>query len=293
MTQPLVWVVVLTWNRREDALACLESLSRMTYPNYHLLLVDNASVDGTVEAVRERFPDVELIVNDSDLGFGAGFNSGLVRALDAGADYILMLNNDTYVDPRMLDELMAHDAPDVGMLAPKIYYAGDPDRIWSVGAMKNPWTLAATGTGEGQLDQGQWDRVVERDYLTGCALLLKRSLLEQVGLFDAERYYPIYCEDTDLCLRTREAGFRLLMVPAARMWHKVSASGGGVDSPEVCYLRARNSMRLYRKHVRGRRWLTVAPYNAGVAAITTLRLLSRGGRGSIGAYWRGLRDGLR
>jgi len=292
-SQPFVCVVVLTWNRREDALSCLESLSQMTYPRYRLLLVDNASADGTVEAVKARFPEVELIVNSRDMGFGAGFNTGLRHALEAGADYIFMINNDTFVDPRILDELMAHaDPPDVGILAPKIYYAAERDRIWSVGAMKNPWTLGATDTGDRQLDHGQWDKVIERDYLTGCALLLKRSLLEQVGLFDADRYYPIYCEDTDLCLRARQAGFRLLMVPSARMWHKVSASGGGVDSPEVCYLRARNNVRLLRKHVRGWRWLTVVPYNIGVAGITTLRLLYKGAYRSIGAYWRGLRAGL-
>jgi GT2 family glycosyltransferase len=285
-------VVTLTWNQREDTLECLESLGQITYPNYRLLLVDNASVDGTVETVRERFPHVELVVNKSNLGFPGGFNVGLQHALDQGAEHIFMINNDTFVEPDILDELMAHaDKPDVGMLSPKIYYADEPDRIWTVGGMKHPWTLEMTDQGEKQWDRGQWAEVIERDYLIGCALLIKRSLLEQVGLFD-EGYFPIYYEDSDLCMRARQAGYRLLMVPSAKMWHKVSASGGGNDSSRVRYLMARNSVRFFRKHVRGWRWLIIIPYRTGSAVLWTLRLLRRGRFRSILAHWQGVFDGL-
>ncbi len=293
VTRPLVYVVTLTWNQREDTLSCLESLSQMTYPHYRLLLVDNASVDGTVEAVRDRFPAVEIVVNPRNLGFPGGFNVGLCYALAQGTDYVFMINNDTFVEPIILDELMnCADLPDVGMLAPKIYYADEPNRIWSVGGRRHPWTLEMTGKGDRQLDQGQWKDVIERDYLVGCALLLKRSLLEDVGLFDIG-YCPIYYEDVDLCLRARQAGYRLLLVPGARMWHKVSASGGGAGSPRERYLMARNSVRFFRKHVQGWRWLVVIPYRLGSAAKTTIRLLYQGRRRSALVYLRGLRDGLR
>jgi GT2 family glycosyltransferase len=289
---PPVYVVTLTWNQRADTLNCLESLSQITYPNYRLLLVDNASVDGTVEAVKERFPDVEVVVNPENLGFPGGFNVGLQRALDQGADYVFMINNDTFVEPNILSELVAHAvAPDVGMVAPKIYCADEPNRIWTIGGMRHPLTWEMTDIGDKQLDQGQWEDVVERDYLIGCALLIKRSLLEQVGLFDTG-YCPIYYEDSDLSMRARHAGYRLLMVPSARMWHKGSASGGGNDSPRVRYLMARNSVRFFRKHVRGWRWLIVAPYRTGSAILWTLRLLRRGRFQSILAHWRGLFDGL-
>jgi len=292
-TSPLVYVVTLTWNQREDTLSCLESLKRMTYPHRRFLLVDNGSVDGTIEAVQERFSDVEIIANSRNLGFPGGFNVGLRRALDEGAEYVFMVNNDIFVAPDILDQLMAcAGPPDVGMLAPKIYYADEPDRIWSVGARRHPWTLEMTDKGKMQLDQGQWDEVIERDYLVGCALLLKRSLLEDVGLFD-EGYHPIYYEDLDLSLRARQAGYRLLMVPSARMWHKVSASGGGADSPRERYLVARNSARFFGKHVRGWRWLIVVPYRLGSAVKMTTRLLCQGKRESALAYLRGLRDGLR
>jgi GT2 family glycosyltransferase len=292
-SMPLIYVVTLTWNQREDTLNCLTSLRRLTYSNYRLLLVDNASSDGTVEAVRDYFPETEVVVNPTNLGFPGGFNVGLRYALAQGADFVFMINNDTFVEPNILDELMAYACPeDVGLLAPKIYYADEPNRIWTVGARRHPWTLEMTGKGDQQIDRGQWNKVLERDYLVGCALLMKRAMLQAVGLFDMG-YHPIYYEDMDLCLRVWRTGYRQLLVPGARMWHKVTASGGGVDSPRHRYLMARNSVRFFRKHVRGWRWLVVVPYRLGSAIKTTLRLLARGRRQSAAAYWRGLRDGLK
>lgn len=290
---PRVAVITLTWNQRQDTLECLESLSRLTYPNYRIMLVDNGSTDGTAEAVRARFPNVELLVNEKNLGFQGGFNAGLRRSLASGADYAFVLNNDTSVQPDILDELIKHAGPpDVGMLSPKIYYALEPDRIWSVGGDCHPVTFEMTHKGDRQLDRGQWSRVIERDFLVGCAMLMKRSMLETIGLFDTG-YHPIYYEDVDLCVRARQAGFRLLLVPDAKMWHKVSASGGGSSSPRERYLMARHSVRYFRKYVRGWRWLVVAPYRLGSALRTTLRLAKNRRYESIRAYWRGLRDGLR
>jgi GT2 family glycosyltransferase len=291
--QPMIYVVTLTWNQREDTVDCLKSLNRITYPNYRLLLVDNASVDGTVKAVADYFPEVEIIVNPRNLGFPGGFNVGLRHAFDQGAEYVFMINNDTFVEPSILDKLMAYaDQPGVGMVAPKIYYADEPNRIWNVGGMRHPWTWEMTDVGNRQLDQGQWEGVIERDYLVGCALLIKRSMLEDIGLFDTG-YHPIYYEDVDLCVRARQAGYRLLLVPSARMWHKVSASGGGADSPRERYLMARNSVRFFRKYIRGWKWMIVVPYRLGSAVKTTIRLLWGGRHDSASAYWRGLRDGLR
>jgi GT2 family glycosyltransferase len=290
---PLVYVITLTWNQQEDTLSCLESLTQMTYPHYRILLVDNGSADRTSEVVAERFPTVELIINDQNLGFQGGFNVGIRHALTQGAAYVFIINNDTLVDPNILTELMAQATqPGVGIVGPKIYYADAPNCIWSVGGQRHPWTLEMTGTGRGQLDKGQWEQVLERDYLVGCALLLERSMLETVGLFDTG-FHPIYYEDLDLCLRARRAGFRLLLVPQAHMWHKVSASAGGNSSPRVRYLMARNSLRFFRKHARGRQWAAIIPFRTGSAIKTTFRLLLQCNFDSLAAYWQGLSDGMR
>lgn len=290
-SQPLVYVVMLTWNQREDTLACLDSLSRMTYPNYRVVVVDNGSTDGTESAIRAQYPEVKVIVNPYNLGFTGGTNVGLRHALSQGADYILSINNDTLVAPDILDELVAHAAPpDVGAVAPKVYYADEPRRIWSMGARRHPWTLEMSDVGRGRMDVGQWEQALECDYLLGCAQLLKRSLLEEIGLLD--EVFFLYYDDLDLCLRANRAGYRLLVVPQARMWHKVAASAGGVDSPRVRYYRARSSVWFFRKHVRGLRWLIVIPYRCGSAVKTVLRLAIRRRWATVRAYVRGLRDGL-
>jgi GT2 family glycosyltransferase len=290
---PRVDVVVLAYNHQADTLECLASLSLLTYPNHRVLVVDNGSSDGTADAIRARFPQVQVLHLEQNVGFQGGANFGLQSSLDAGTDYIFLLSNDTTVQPDILDELMkCADPADVGLLAPKIYYFSEPQRIWSVGGDCHPLTLEMTRKGDNQLDLGQWAQVQERDFLVGCALLFKRSLLETIGLFDTG-FYPAYYEDVDLCMRARQAQFRLLLVPSAKLWHKVARSHGGQGSPQERYLMARNSVRYFRKYVRGARWLIVVPYRLGSALKTTLRLTRARRFDSIHAYWCGLREGFR
>ncbi|RLC82082.1 MAG: glycosyltransferase family 2 protein [Chloroflexi bacterium] len=291
MNPPLVYVIMLTWNQKKDTLTCLDSLSRMTYPNYRIVVVDNGSTDDTVPAVRNQYTEVEVIVNPRNLGFTGGTNVGLRHALSQGTDFVFSINNDTLVSSDILDELISHAAPpDVGVVAPKIYYADESQRIWSVGARQHPLTLEMTDKGRNQIDTGQWEQVLERDYLLGCAQLLKRSVLEEVGLLD-ETFF-LYYDDLDFCLRARKAGYRLLLVPQAKMWHKVAASAGGVDSPRVRYYRARSSVWFLRKHMRGLHWLIVIPYRFGSAVKALLYFAAQQRWDLAQSYLQGLRDGL-
>jgi GT2 family glycosyltransferase len=264
----------------------------MTYPNYHIVVVDNGSTDGTESAVRTQYPEVTVIVNPRNLGFTGGTNVGIRHALSQGADYVFLINNDTFVEPTILDELIAYaGSPGVGIVGPKIYCADDPQRIWSVGAKRHPLTLEMIDKGYGRMDVGQWEEVAEQDYLLGCAQLFKRSVLEEIGLLD-EAFF-LYCDDMDICLRAHEAGYRMLMVPQAKMWHKGAASvAGGKSSPRVRYYSARSSTWLFRKHVRGLRWLIVGPYRFGSAVKTFLRLAMQKKWVSVRAHLLGLRDGL-
>jgi len=288
MISPLVVAITLNWNRREDTLECVESLCRLTYPNVRLLVVDNGSTDGSPGAIAKHFPQVEQIVNPANLGFARGFNVGLRRALEVNAEFAFILNNDTYVAPDMLGALVKASEPtDVGIAAPAIYYASDPKRIWSTGGGHNPLTLEMTG------DHGRREPifdVTERDFVVGCGMLIKRAVLERVGLFD-ERFF-MYYEDSDYCLRARRHSFRLVCVPQARMWHKVASSSNGSDSPAERYLMAKSSAIFFRKHVRGWRWLIIGLYRFGSAIKTTFRLSIHRRFVAARAYWRGLRDGL-
>jgi GT2 family glycosyltransferase len=289
MPAPLVVAVTVNWNRREDTLACLRSLAALSYPNVQILVVDNGSTDGSVAAIRTNFPQVEQILNRSNLGFAGGFNQGLRRALQLKADYVFILNNDTLAPSALLEPLvLAAGEPDVGVTAPVIVYAADPTQIWSAGAGRNSLTLELTG------DHGRGERleaVMPREFVSGCAMLIKRVVLEQVDLLD-ERFF-MYYEDSDYCLRVRRAGYRLLVVPGASLLHKVSLSSNGSDSQSERYWMGRSSVLFFRKHIHGWRWLPVMFWRSGSLIKTTLRLLMAGRADSARAYVVGVIDGWR
>ena len=289
---PLVYVITLNWNRRDDTLKFLAAFSQLTYPRYRILVVDNGSTDDSVQAIAARFPYVKQIVNRRNLGFAAGANVGIRQALARGADFVFLANNDTFIAPDALDLLVdAALASDVGLAAPKIYYASDPQRIWSVGGWRNGVTMEIAACRRGQPDAGLCEDPFEVDFVTGCGMLMRRQCLEEIGLFD-DRFF-MYYEDSDYCLRVRLAGYRVLIVPQARMWHRVATSSGGSDSPMERYYMARSSVLFFRKHVRGWRWLIVGPYRMGSAVKWVIRLALRRRWASVGAYLRGLSDGWR
>ena len=288
---PLVYAITLNWNQRDETLGCLQSLSQLNYANLRLLLVDNASTDETPAAVAACSPQIEIIINNKNLGFGAGFNVGMRPALTQGADYILIINNDARLAPDALTHMLALSQPDVGMIAPKIYYASQPQRIWSLGGMRHPLTYEMADDARGQLDDGRSPHVLERDYFVGCIVLFSARMLKEIGLFD-ERFF-LYYEDSDISLRARQAGYRLLLCPQAHGWHKVAVSSGGSDSPNERYWMARSSIIFFSTHTRGWRWAVVIPYRFASALKTITRLTIGGKRESAVAYLRGLRHGWR
>lgn len=287
---PLVAILMLNWNRPDDTLDCLASAAAQSHPNIALLVVDNASSDDSVARIGAAYPEATILRTQRNLGFAGGANRGLRAALDMGADYIFLVNNDTTFAPDVVALLLEKARPDVGVVMPAIYYADAPQTPWSLGGRRHWLTLEKTGDDPTALTATSAAKL-ERDYAVGCGMLLARGMLEQVGLFD-ERFF-MYYEDMDLSLRIRRAGFRILLIPAARMWHKVAMSSGGRDSPAERYWMARSSVLFFLKHVHGLRWLVVLPYRAGSACKTVLRLCLRGRGSAARAYLRGLRDGLR
>jgi len=286
---PLVWAVTLNWNRPADTIECLETLVEQTYPNLHVLVVDNGSVDDSVARITARFPQLDMVQSPENRGFAAGANIGLRRALEEGAELVFLVNNDTLIDRQALTHLVAQAGPGGGILAPVIYYAEDQHRVWSAGGRIHPWTLDKCHDYQDSTHESEQIGAEGRDFVTGCGMLLTRQMLEKVGLFD-ERFF-MYYEDADLCLRARRAGFRILVVPLARMWHKVAQSSGGGDSLNERYWMARSSVIYFRKHARGAQWLAILPWRTGSAIRTTCRLWRKGRQEAAAAYWRGLRDG--
>ena len=237
---PRVGIVILNWNQPTDTLACLESLRRLEYPSFEVVIVDNGSSDGSPERIAEQFPQHLLIRNQSNLGFAAGNNVGIRDLVRRGVDYVLLLNNDTEVSPDMLRLLVdtAESDPRIGVVGPKIYYYDQAKTIWSAGGAVNrlghSWHLRAD-----ELDDGSPEKLLDVGYVTGCAILVKSSVIQAIGVLD-ERFF-IYFEETEWCSRARNAGFRVVYEPRAHMWHKITQTARNT-SRKYLYLMTRNRL---------------------------------------------------
>jgi len=254
-------IVVLNWNGLEDTRALLRTLERCRVPagwSAEVMVVDNGSTDGSAQRIGAEFPQVDVLALPENLRFAGGNNQGIARALAAGADAIMLLNNDTEADPALLERLLLalEQHPEAGAVAPLIYFAAPSRRIWYAGGRCTPALGLAAHRGLRQLDRGQYRSIERTGYLTGCCLLARRAVWEKVGLLD-ERYF-IYAEDADWCLRARRAGFALLFVPTARLWHKVSTSAGAQSRWKI-YQRLRANLTLFARNARGLARLTWAP----------------------------------
>jgi len=251
-TYPTVAIIILTWNQRDLTLDCLASLAGLDYPSNRLqiIVVDNGSVDGTAQAIRERYPSVTVLENGENLGFVEGNNVGMRYVPQGDAEYIMLLNNDTVVHPSMLNELLAVIEADltVGIVGPKILYFDQPDVIWCAGNRIDWRRGQIIRLQAEQPDKGLEEPPKEVDFITGCAICLRRQVIEQIGVLDS-RFF-IYYEEADWCMRARAAGWRILYVPRARLWHKVSAAMG-TTSPATDYYMDRNVLLFLAKNQRG------------------------------------------
>lgn len=244
--QKKVYIIVLNWNGKEDTLECLKSLEKISYSNYKIVVVDNGSEDDSVSEIKKQFSEVKIIENKKNLGFAGGNNVGMKYAINGGADYVLLINNDTTVEENFLSELVKTGESDekIGILGSKIYFYSDPNRIWFAGGKVNWLKNKGTHIGLDQIDNGQYDKIKETDYLTGCCLLIKREVIEKIGVL-AEDYF-LYYEDTDFSLRTKNVGYRSIYVPKSKIYHKISRSTKPGSSSYI-YYHARNGLVMAKR----------------------------------------------
>jgi GT2 family glycosyltransferase len=209
---PLVYIIILSFNGSRWLQACLESLLTTEYPNFKIILVDNASSDNSIESVRSRFPEVDIIVNTRNLGFSEGNNIGICQAITAGADYVVLLNQDTRVEPDWLSELVSVGESEqrVGILGSvQLNYESDDF---------NSWTTSAMGENLDELKEpARARRWIPVEWVEGSCFAIKRETLEKIGLLDPI-YFAFY-EEIDLCRRAAYHGFLVALVPRSRIHH--------------------------------------------------------------------------
>ena len=279
---PLVYIVILNWNGREDTLACLESVARLDYSNCQVIVADNGSTDGALGEIARKHPSVRLIENGANLGFAAGNNSAITAALEDGADFVFLLNNDTIIDPGIVGAFLdaAQRMPQAGVFGAKIYYHADPQRLWYAGGYWNAKTLSFNEYGAGDIDAGQYDQLTETDWVIGCAMFVRAEVFRKVGLLEPKFF--LNNEEVDFCSRVRRAGYACAYVPQARLWHKVSASFGGEDSPLKEYFSARNRLLWAQRNAPpGMRWRIYANSAGGLMRRYGRALLGRTVSGSL------------
>jgi GT2 family glycosyltransferase len=261
---PKVAVVILNWNRKEDTLDCLTSLRKLSTSGFEILtiVVDNGSTDGSVAAFKKVPASPKIIELEENLGYVKGNNAGIKLALNNKADYVMILNNDTLVDKNLIKELLksARRNRDGGIFTPKIYFAPGfefhKDRyaksdlgkvIWSAGGKIDWNNVYGANNGVDEVDNGQYENERETDFATGACMFIKSEVLKKTGVFDAK--YFAYLEDTDLCMRAKGAGYRIIYVPKACLWHEVarsSAIGGELND----YYLTRNRMLFGMRYAR-------------------------------------------
>jgi GT2 family glycosyltransferase len=288
---PVVWVLVLNWNRPQDTVACVSSLRQLDYPAYRILVVDNGSTDDSVE-ILQRLPDIDLLLNERNLGFAAGNNRGIEYALEQGADFVLLLNNDTTVSPSLVSELLEVAETDsrIGIVGPVIYYADRPSEVWFAGMRFRHGLYVVR---RGLHLSAPLASMEEVDFVSGCGMLVRRETWERVGLFDP-RFF-MYYEDLDLCIRAKKAGYRIVCATQAQMWHALSASTGGADSPKKQYYQVKSTFLFTQKHTRGLQRVVTISIRLAHAGFVALRQVLRGNLQweAIRLYFKGVAEAVR
>jgi len=297
--QNRIAVILLNWNSYEHTCNCIQSLEQCVGEAFDIIIIDNGSQDGSIQKLEEEFKKVIFIKHDRNLGFAGGNNRGFEFAIEKNYEYVMMLNNDVFVQPSFLTYLINYIDyhPEVGAIQPKIFFNKDRTKIWNGGSRYASFFGCVYSKNylrkEGQLQQ----TLHEVDWITGCAFLVCTSVLKEIGLLN-EKFF-IYYEDVDLSFRIKQAGYKLIFHPdsvifhIAGMSHKAKKKGPeGYANPIVHYLNFRNHMWLLRTWTKWYQWPTTLiayfTYSLSIMIYFALRLR----RKKLVAVGRGIFDGF-
>ncbi len=255
MSTPRIGIVLVNWNSYEDTSVCLHSLAAITYPNVEIIVVDNGSKDDSATKLQSEFPNITYILSKENTGFTGGNNLGIEYALKSGCDHALLLNNDTIVLPGFLEPLVERLESNTKIAAAsgKIYYApqtrgGEDKVIWYAGCYRK-WHMGYHHYGVEEKDVGQFETPKEIPYASGCLMLLRGSIIREIGMLSPE--YFIYWEEADWCHRAREAGYICMYEPKSVIYHNFTSAALGYETAFHMYMQYRNCFIYAKKHYHG------------------------------------------
>lgn len=290
---PSVAIILVNWNGLEFTRACLASLEKVDYSDFQVILVDNASQNPEGKVLKEAFPHILLLENEQNLGFAGGNNAGIRKALEMGFSHIMLLNNDTEVEPDFLGKMMLDFSknPKLGLLQPMICFLDEPEKIWSAGGKWVSWLARAKTLGDRKSLKTYRISSTQLDWATGCCMLLSREAILHSGLLN-EQYFA-YFEDVEWSLRIRKQGFEIGLVPEAKIYHEAGASSKkshseGTLSARVFYYHVRNQFYLLRSQKAGLDFL----YHLGRFKLWIFYFLLRGRFQKLKAVAKGIKEGL-
>jgi hypothetical protein len=286
---PSVAILTVNYNGAGHIADFLASLRAVAYPNWALVVVDNASSDGSPDEIARLFPTAVLIRNDDNVGITGGHNAGVRYCLEHGFDYVLFLNNDTVVEPDFLGRLL-QGADGRTMVAPKVYLYGRARLLDDTVGDFDWWRGVWRGWLYGKPEPSGFERW-QPNMASLCCLLVPVGVFRDAGLMD-ERFF-MYYDDFDFVRRAKVAGYRLRLKADAVIHHRKAAASGGVDSPFKLYYATRNRLYLMRKHLPLWRFALFLAYFLATRSAYLLALAARGRWGQWRATLRGVADYFR
>lgn len=242
-----VAIILVNYNGKEYIKECIESIQAIDYKNYKIIVVDNNSTDDSLVYLKSLGNEIKLIEAKENGGFSFGNNLGIKYAIENGFEYFLLLNNDTLVKRDFLSKMLEsfNRNPDAGIVGAKIMYYPEKNRIWFGGGDVSWTRFRVVHNHIKETDNGQCNAEVEINFMTGCAMLISKEVIEKVGLLDEE--YFMYCEDLDYSFKVLDNNFKIIFNPEAIVYHKVSLSSGGEDSAFSLYWKTKNTLKVMKK----------------------------------------------
>jgi len=222
---PKISIIIIHFFGIDYIIDCLGSVFKSDYPNFEVIVVFNGNKDSSYEIIKQKFPQVISVLNKKNLGFAKANNQGIKKS---SGEVVFLLNDDIIIHPKLISVLVKElmSSADIGIVGPKIYYRDEPEKIWFAGGMIN-WVKQETyHLGRNVNDKNWQDNEKKVDFISGCALMIKKEIINKIGLLD-EKFFAFY-EDADWCQKAKKAGYKIIYVPFGGVWHHKSATAGKI-----------------------------------------------------------------